>query len=346
MVLRGTYNFGRKMAEKFNLVGANRKPSIEAARFIACLFVIFIHQPNTAFGSHEEFIEALRVSARWAVPFFFVASGYFVSKGDLSLYTCRKFTFRLLVLLLFWGAIYSSIYGRWDVSIEAISGGVKSIFTLFNYGFGSFHLWFLFSLLGAGVLYFFGAIIVGVWPLYAIGVAVFLLGIILGPHYYLFGGERSFAHYNTRFFPFFSVPFFLAGVAASQFEFWFVKNRAKFLVLSLAFLLAEYSVFYFLYGLRLDSIEYSLFWLPVSVSLFMWIKEMSLDFGRFNHLARVLGSLSFGIYAMHILVMDFLYLLWMPGSLIGGLTSAMLILALSTIVSLMGRRLPFLRKVF
>ena len=334
------------MSQKSHTVEKNRNSSIEIARFIACLFIIFIHQPNAAFGSSEGVLEALRVSARWAVPFFFVTSGYFFSKRDLSVDRCLIFSFRLLLLLFFWGAIYTSIDGKWDVSTEAISSGMKSTFTLFNYGFGSFHLWFLFSLLAAGVLYFLGVAIVGVWPLYLFGMVVFILGVLLGPHYYLFDGEKSFTLYNTRFFPFFSVPFFLAGVAASQYEGWLNKNAAKILLLSLAMLLLEYGIFYFLYNLELDAIEYSIFWLPLTVSLFICIKNISLDFGRFEHLACVLGSLSFGIYATHIMVMDFLYGRWLPGGLIGGLISAALVLVLSTMISLVGRQLPILRRFF
>lgn len=80
--------------------------SIDLLKFLAALFVVAIHaQP---FSGTAKFV-AIDLMARWAVPFFFIASSYFYFRRAQSERNLSHYVARLGQLYLFWFLVESPI---------------------------------------------------------------------------------------------------------------------------------------------------------------------------------------------------------------------------------------------
>lgn len=120
-----------------------RNNALDLARLVASFFIIVVHSgsfPEMAPGYADMF----QASSRWAVPFFFLVSGYLMgNRGDLN--TSHKLN-RLFGILFYSSLIYIPI-----IFISTEYSFHKSIsflasFTILRSG-TSFHLWFLPSLM-------------------------------------------------------------------------------------------------------------------------------------------------------------------------------------------------------
>ena len=83
-----------------------RQEGLELGRIIGCFFVILVHQAPSSYGNYEFIGEINNQIARWAVPYFFIVSGYFTKKDvSLSLALTRVFS-RFVPIFLAWEAFY------------------------------------------------------------------------------------------------------------------------------------------------------------------------------------------------------------------------------------------------
>lgn len=128
-----------------------RNNALDAAKLLACFFIIFVHV-----GRFPEFDapwgETLRVMARWAVPFFFLASGFTISRIDAV--SILKRVTKLISILFYGSIIYIPIlYLQSKDSIVILVDKFISLNTLHNGSFG--HLWFIGSLISGVVLFWY-----------------------------------------------------------------------------------------------------------------------------------------------------------------------------------------------
>lgn len=105
---------GSKDARPAHLYSAKseRMVGIDLGRFIACLAVIFIHQQSIHYGPYHNTREVLNLASRWAVPFFFIISGYFMPTGTGWVNVALKYFLRLLPIFIFWTTVYAAIFGN------------------------------------------------------------------------------------------------------------------------------------------------------------------------------------------------------------------------------------------
>ncbi|WP_448214111.1 acyltransferase [Colwellia sp. MEBiC06753] len=115
-----------------------RNSTIDFARLIAAFFVITLHV-----GYYQDvsyiFGEVARLSGRWAVPFFFVVSGYFIGSQEKE-NECHLQAFRVIKIFIISSVMYLPYCLLKDpIYLESIS--IKGFVKYGTY----FHLWFLSS---------------------------------------------------------------------------------------------------------------------------------------------------------------------------------------------------------
>jgi len=143
--------------------------SIDFFRFIAVFAVILVHTkpfmrdlfPDSSYRLAEYIFNQ---PPRFAVPFFFITSGYFLAQkyggGSEKKTVCARYVKRLLLLLAAWSILYTLIPSDWltmlDVGypqqvINKVRQLVASPLLLLFEG-AKVHLWFLSSLIAGVVL--------------------------------------------------------------------------------------------------------------------------------------------------------------------------------------------------
>ncbi len=90
-------NLFEKDASELNLTG------IDLFKLFAAVLVVMSHTGILTSYSYELNFYFVNVAFRWCVPFFFLASGYFMPGDSKNL--C-KYCFRILLLELLWSALY------------------------------------------------------------------------------------------------------------------------------------------------------------------------------------------------------------------------------------------------
>lgn len=230
---------------------------------------------HTGYGNLPlEYVEMLRISGRWAVPFFFVCSGYFLEKkiqnfGVFPLKALEKNMIYLISILLVANFIYLPISIIRQHSLNELSVLLSGAFV---------HLWFIGSLL-------FGYIFI--WYVYSIKMDRFLavvsglilLGTLVADSYDNFLGV-SINYDLFRFLQ--SVPFLWIGMFIAKKR--LSKNIVPVLVLlsSVGFGLQYYEV-----NLLFDLFGYSKFHpqllvgtILLVVSLFMLVTLLPIKESR------------------------------------------------------------------
>ena len=119
---------------------------IDSIRLIAALFIIFLHIPLENYS--YELAVHIRLISRWAVPVFFMISGYFVSSKVKKNNTYfLSYITKLICIILISTLIY--------VPFAFLDVGLGYFIYKFDWIFlgASYHLWFLSALLFSCLVY-------------------------------------------------------------------------------------------------------------------------------------------------------------------------------------------------
>lgn len=122
----------------------SRNQSVDVFRLLAALCIIILHvnSPNVP----GEISAALRLTTRWAIPFFFIVSGYFFAarhaeEGRLNVQAVVE---RLIWIFLLWVLIYFPVVA----DQHDLNTSLGRIFSASFILYGNFvHLWFVASLM-------------------------------------------------------------------------------------------------------------------------------------------------------------------------------------------------------
>lgn len=119
-----------------------RQNGIDFFRLLAALGVITVHVGSMD-GVHEAIVESIRLASRWAVPFFFMLTGFFLAlrlSQDRLIHLLSKASviFVCASILLF--PLSMNVYG-----VKAATANLVSFRYLINGTY--FHLWYLSSLI-------------------------------------------------------------------------------------------------------------------------------------------------------------------------------------------------------
>ncbi|MFN8411764.1 MAG: acyltransferase family protein [Anaerolineales bacterium] len=121
----------------------SRNQSVDTIRLLAALCVIILHLEYPALPSN--IVIAARLLSRWAIPFFFIVSGYYFAvqnKGQEKL-KIQPMMERLIWIFLLWSIIYAPVvFAQHDLKTM-----VQRFFSpTFLYSGDFLHLWFISSL--------------------------------------------------------------------------------------------------------------------------------------------------------------------------------------------------------
>ena len=206
----------------------SRLQSVDVLRVAAIIAVISIHttpfsSPSIPVGERLDLATVINQLARFAVPFFFVLSGYFwahkIATGGTVISSTLPMVKRIALLLFSWSIIYLfptdlsasleyGLFGPLKSSYWNLSDAINRRFDTLLEG-TMYHLWFLPALVCSLVI---SALLLHYGPrslLVVLAVVLFLIGLAGGAYREApFGFEANF---NFRNGPFFSLVFFVSG---------------------------------------------------------------------------------------------------------------------------------------
>jgi surface polysaccharide O-acyltransferase-like enzyme len=205
----------------------SRIESVDVFRVLAIIAVAVIHcapfSGGAAIGTTFDFATTLNQLCRFAVPFFFVVSGYFwsvkVTGGGDVLVPTVKIARRIGMIFIFWSLIYLGLpllqLAVSNGPVAAVKGGAWEIARLARTPLLSLlqgtksHLWFLPALLTSVLI---TAVFVEKNRIYALiflAVVLYAIGLAGGAYVDSPAGIRT--GFNFRNGPFFGLIFFVAG---------------------------------------------------------------------------------------------------------------------------------------
>ena len=222
----------KNFVEQQRSVPVNRLQSVDVVRLFAIIAVISIHtepfsSPSYSVGDRLDVAIIINQAARFAVPFFFILSGYFwarkIAAGATVISSTLPMLKKLALLLFGWSIIYLFPIDSLAFFEYGIFGPIKKAYWNLNSALNKpfdivlegtmHHLWFLPALACSLVL---SALLLHYkqkWLLFPLAIVLFLTGLAGGAYRGTpFGFESDF---NFRNGPFFSLIFFVSGYLLS-----------------------------------------------------------------------------------------------------------------------------------
>lgn len=307
---------------KMNIDQSSRVQSIDVVRVGAIFAVVVIHTMPFSdtyiwLGQDINVGYLLNQLARFAVPFFFVISGYFwaskINAGGPIFYSTKKMAKKVSTIFLVWSAIYLLPINLVEAFQYGMLGPIKvtywNVAALFNHPIrtamegGKVHLWFLVSLLFCLI---FCAILVAKEmekSLIRLSVVLYAIGLLGKAYADSPIGFRS--EFNFRDGPFFGLVFFVTGYKLSQ-----SRERGSWLILGLSLAIfgtlmhfAEIFMLQSLWGTTIiQDYVIGTYFMGVGVAL---ISLSNPRFLRCDQLSNI-APLVLGIYAIHFIFVDLL----------------------------------------
>lgn len=317
---------------------------LDYLRALACLTVIIVHSCEFFYIGAENPLTVSLANLHWAnlidslfrpsVPLFVMASSYllFPLRDDTATFFKRRFT-RVAIPFILWLVIYAVVPqygGSWaDIDLGANLKGI-----LLNFSGIAGHLWFVYMLLGVYLLMPIISpwiksiskreeeIFIGVWSLTTLIPFLRYLGQAelygeaiwneFSLFYYISGyiGYVVIGHYIRTYIDWswrktltFALPLFVVGYAITAGWFhWFATSEVG--ANAEGWILGDMNA--------LRDVEASWrFCTPgvamMSVALFVCFKKITCDKGWFYRLMADISRLSYGMYLMHIFVLNFVF---------------------------------------
>jgi surface polysaccharide O-acyltransferase-like enzyme len=304
----------------------HRMDGIDAWRFIAFVGVVLVHC-----AAISDIAYWGGAWGRFAVPVFFMTTGYFLPTESPPGRVIARFAGRLLPPFLFWLMAYLLAYREWPNSIRAW------VLLVIQGGHG-YHLWFLPSL-GLCVT---AAVLVRRYVPAGFGPVAFCLyvaGLCIGSYSDLLGLTQTI--WNPRDGLMFGFAFIYLGTLVRErgLKLDTMSALAAFLVLS-ALHMAEiglvgatrpiYTDFYILTPL-------------LALSAFLLAASLKSG-GAFPAFLAMLGRLSLGMYAVHVFFVDLFTEYFHADGPIAWVLTVVAVVLLSILVTLAMAAIPSLRR--
>lgn len=304
-------------SEERSMTGPERKAGISASsgrhapmdcmKFVAVISVVLLHSLPTDM-SRAPWIGFVDLSARFSVPFFLMASGYFFGVGQRADEPARvgsllKPAQRLAIPYVFWLLVYLLAY-------ELVSGQIdysRQPYNLLLYGGPAFHLWY-FPFLGLGlVLCVVCERLLGLRGVAAAAAAIGVFALLRGPYHEIWPDWR-----DVNVEPRIAASFALIGYYIGRKNIRISGGAAAVLAMSGFGLQAVESAFFVHEG---DPFGYQHFLFGTflySAGVFFFALGAQNDAGGGARRIAVLGRLSLGVYCVHLLF------IWLFQDVFGG----------------------------
>ncbi len=300
--------------------------SVDIFKLLAIIAVISLHtRPfetdvphiNDLYGYLNLFINQF---ARFAVPFFFVVSGYFWGAGIKDEYqlipNTLKLTKKVFTIFMFWCVIYLPLYDA-ELNFQEPLQLLKDLFWGVHWHIkvllthplhflmegSKVHLWFLVGLLfsvsiSAVFIYhkWLTGLVLSALALYAIGVlagayANTPIGLTIG--------------FNTRNGPFFGTLLFVSGYFMSGFKMtthWLLYGFIIYCIGSLLQLTEIYILWTKFATTPLQDYVFGTYFVGIGVAMMALSNHKALQ----SQVLSTIGQMTLGIYAIHYMFVDLL----------------------------------------
>ncbi len=301
-----------------------RIKSVDLFRFLAIVAVIIIHiswfkdnatlnASNIAQAPYFLFNQL----SRFAVPFFFILSGYFwgvkTPKNTHMLANSLPMIKKLLFLFVIWSVIYLLPYNVGAIYEYGISGPLKVAYWQFTSLWQNpittlmqgtkVHLWFLMALLNALLITAFLVQYKQIKLLILIAFALYFIGLLAKAYSQTAWGISL--NFETRHGPFFSTIFFVTGYLLSTKKItihWFNYGLVFLCMGATLHFLESYFLWQHYKVLPLHEYLIGTYFVGIGVAMIALSNKSCL---RYNALSQ-LGKLTLGIYVVHYIYVDIL----------------------------------------
>jgi hypothetical protein len=275
-----------------------RSNTIDLFRFIGTLSVLILH---TDFGKLPTFIvDDLRLLSRWAVPFFFMVSGFFLSKHIQERISLNSNIVERLMRLLTILIISSLFFTPIALYLNHYPFQVSNLIT------GTyFHLWFIGSLIWSTVV---------IWYVYYLNKEAFLpllSGILLATAVFANSYDLLFSiDIDYYFFMFLSsLPFIFIGILFREKRFYLQKTSVLITLLVFGIAIQKTEAIFFESFFRKPQYEQQLLLGTIIISLAIFGLSIS-HLTKENIISKLGRDHSLFIYLFHpifYLLIDFIY---------------------------------------
>lgn len=347
--------------------------ALDVAKWVAAILIVAIHAPPLYSVSNTGNFILMQIIARYAVPFFFITSGFlFFSKLSYESIWCREnrnrlfhYVSHLFILYLIWSAIYLPTR---LISVFKSGGSLlwhlKIITRDFLFAGIAPHLWYFTAVIVATCVLFFLLRWFSMNVILAGSAMLYLLGLLGDSYSFLIKGipalnqawqayDRVFVSTNNGFF--FGLLFVAAGAyISSKKTLW--SARSCWLLsaaCSCCFVIEALDVYFLAGGFDGKSIYINrwIFLAPAAVFLFMALLQTHV---QPTDKTRLMRSMSIVIYLIHPMIIAVLgYILPNMGlrdllhnSLLYFALTLSLSLALAWMIAVFKKRSQIMKAIF
>ncbi|TCU34241.1 acyltransferase family protein [Rhizobium azibense] len=309
------------MSQPTNVLSPKRHMGIDLFRVVSFVAVVAAHARGYYIGPRAT--EFFLLVPRFAVPYFFLVAGYFLSRKPLYLVPVAKlYLIRLLPVFVGWLLIYLLAH-------ELLFGnsGIMGVRQLLVEGVPAYHLWFLPSLGVSAVTFALCLKVSGKSGALVAGILLYFLGV---PFVEL--NMEGPIHWNFRDGPFFGCIFIAMG-------YWIGKSDLSLTI--------KQSVAIASAGLLLQCLESFLLWryfqVPPTTDINYFISTIPYAVGIFflalgcqrrvpDTIAK-LGEKTLGSYCIHLLFLWLVQTVFAPSSIARVLITIIIVSIASLIAS-------------
>lgn len=293
----------------------DRIESVDVFRFLAIAAVVVIHTEPFKQQNADALYVFINVLARFAVPFFFVISGYFwgvkIRNSDSPVSISFDMAKKISIILVAWSAFYilpdkvdHILHVTWVEYFQEIYRKISIIVhhpkTVYMRG-TKVHLWFLIALLySLGI----STILIRnkhIKTLIALSIALYVFGLLAKAYSFTSFGINI--NFNTRNGPFFGTIFFVSGYLLSgrkPNQNWFAMGGLLF-VIGAAMHLTEIYILWKWYGVTpIQDYVVGTYLMGVGAAM---AALSNVNIFK-NRILSKIGQLTLGIYAIHYLFID------------------------------------------
>lgn len=331
------YNTGLKSIKSLDKDNFN---AIDMAKFVAAIFIMLIHCGNI-FTNEVTYLLILNVICRYGVPFFFVATGFFlfrkikftngkIQKSKENFRIFLNYEKRICILYLIWSAVYCGLrYYEYCKTAFGKYNFWKDFLVSLIFSESYYHMWYLLSIIFAiPVIYFILRFI----KLKYVCVIVVILYIVeaLTYGYSWLPGVNTLSEkvdkiriIGVAFFR--AVPLILTGMMCLKNRLTYKKKIIGFIICAILNIV-EVVLIYLVAG---DPGKYSYIFttLPLAFFLFSTISEIKLNCNK--KICVLLRKSSTLIYCIHPLIYYFIMPLELPSVFINFAISIIIVISVS-----------------
>jgi surface polysaccharide O-acyltransferase-like enzyme len=314
----------------------SRLVGIDLFRVVAFVAVVLIHTSTLGDENPRSAGHIIEGLCRFAVPYFFMVSGYFL--GDRGFFSTVDRTMRrLFPIFLIWAMFYC-----WFFTGALMPFTPHAIVQFLYTGMPGYHLWFL-PALGSAILIFAAARVKLGWlGLFVLAAAFYLVGLIFGPWHQLLG----LPGFRGRDGPFFALTFVTIGA-------WWRSRAPAPLTMTQATTLvlltggAQLGENWILLQAGLNGLlsgpDMTLMTIPFGISVFAL--ALNWKAGTMGRLLARAGRVTLGMYLIHVFILTLIVMARPPMSLGDCLAIAAITVAASAAVAILLMSIPGVRRL-